>query len=297
MTELYTDLEKNYYLKLTEFANGNLEACLKVVRPMKQEQLEACINGTTYATACAEAGGIAYNRVIRKATEAEQEERRKANIDRSVRRSRQSIRYRAHQMSADRLLTLTVRDNVEDRDYMHKAFTKFLRLVRAGYKERKGHFDYVAVLEKQERGALHIHLAVRGFQPINFLRKCWYKALDGQGNEQGEHTPGAVNVTSADKSKWGHTGRQWKSKKLVGYLCKYLGKTFGAEDKEKRRYWSSADIKVPKSQLLWIAGEDITTAIVSTIRTLKLACGLRSDFTHWLSNSGDTYWIAGSSAS
>jgi hypothetical protein len=42
---------------------------------------------------------------------------------------------------------------------------------------------YVAVLERQQRGALHPHLAVKGFQDVRLLRRCWYKIV---GNGQGQ---------------------------------------------------------------------------------------------------------------
>jgi hypothetical protein len=40
-------------------------------------------------------------------------------------------------------------------------------LSRGGYS-----MPYVAVLECQKRGAIHPHLAVRGFQDIRLLRRC-----------------------------------------------------------------------------------------------------------------------------
>jgi len=45
-------------------------------------------------------------------------------------------------------------------------------LSRIGYP-----MSYAAVLECQKRGAIYPHLAVRGFQDIRFLRRCWYKIV------------------------------------------------------------------------------------------------------------------------
>jgi hypothetical protein len=43
---LLPETEKNYYLNLREFASGEFEAVLKVVRPMQREMMEASVDGT-----------------------------------------------------------------------------------------------------------------------------------------------------------------------------------------------------------------------------------------------------------
>ena len=57
---------------------------------------------------------------------------------------------------------------------------------------------FVAVLECQQRGAIHPHLAVRGFQDVRLLRRCWYKIV---GNGQGQ-----VNVRAPVREFAGQTG-------------------------------------------------------------------------------------------
>lgn len=76
-------------------------------------------------------------------------------------------------------------------------------LSRGGYS-----MPYVAVLECQKRGAIHPHLAVRGFQDIRLLRRCCYKIVgkaQGQVNVKGPR-PGTSPV------------------KLARYLSKYISK-------------------------------------------------------------------------
>jgi hypothetical protein len=198
-------------------------------------------------------------------------------------------------MKADRLFTLTYRRNEQDRETVKADFKRFLRLVKKGWKGQAGYpnWRYVAVLEQQDRGAFHIHCAVQGWQRISFLRAAWYKALGGQGNETGEGTPGAVNVTNPDKAKWGHTGRQWKSRKLAGYLTKYLAKTFDENATEKKRYWHAKDIAEPVVQRFIIGAVSIVEAIVESVEMLKFHVGLKGGFDHWLSTSQDSYWLAG----
>lgn len=297
MTETIHEEERNYYLNLREFASGEFEAILRVTRPMKMEAMNAAMRGTSYAQALAVEG--VSSRELRplppKNTDEKSVYELQANLSRAVRRSKQNIRWLCKAMDADRLFTLTYRENQTDREQARADFKKFLRLVRSGWRGQVGVPDwrYVAVLEKQERGAYHVHCAVKGWQRINFLRACWYKALGCSPEVSGENTPGAVNVTNPDKSRWGHTGRQWKVNKLAGYLTKYLSKTFDDTMAEKRRYWHCRQIVQPVKQRFWVSGSDICQAIKSTIGLLDFHVGLGKSWSHWLSSSADSYWIAG----
>jgi len=90
---------------------------------------------------------------------------------------------------------------------------------------------YVAVLERQQRGALHPHLAVKGFQDVRLLRRCWYKIV---GNGQGQ-----VNVRGPRPGS--------SSVKLARYLSKYISKDFDnmPREFEEHRYFCSLGVKVP----------------------------------------------------
>lgn len=304
MTETIHEEERNYYLNLREFASGEFEATLKAARPMKIEQINAAITGTGYTEILREQGLTrsdlypSFKRDSLSEKEEKSDYEKQQNLARAVRRSKQNIRWLCKAMAADRLFTLTYRENQTDREQTRADFTKFLRLVRSGWRGQVGikNWVYVAVLEKQERGAYHIHCAVTGFQRIKFLRAAWYKALGCSEDVSGENTPGAVNVTNPEKSKWGHTGRQWKVNKLAGYLTKYLSKTFDSSLDEKRRYWHCRQIVQPVKQRFWVSGSDICQAIKATIGLLDFHIGLKPSFTHWLSTLNDSYWIAGEGA-
>lgn len=291
MDETLQDFERNYYLNLREFASGEFEAIVKTVRPMQMEQAKRRFQ-------CP--GAISASASVLRAREAETDPEsveidRKANHARAVRRAKQNIRWLCKVMEADRLFTLTYRENQTDREQARADFTRFLRLVRSGWRGQVGVPDwaYVAVLERQERGAFHIHCAVKGWQRINFLRKAWYKALGGSGLEEGSDTPGAVNVTNPDKSRWGHTGRQWKVNKLAGYLTKYLAKTFDEVDSEKRRYWHKKGLSVPSKQRHWLGAATMPEAIRAAWAMLSLHVGITVDCQMWVSTSNDSFWVAG----
>ena len=291
-SQTFEEVERNYYLNVREFKSGEFEAVLKTVRPMQMEQLARRFKCPGAISASAQVEKARHFEMYGGPSESELA----ANQSRAVRRSKQNIRWLCKVMEADRLFTLTYRDNQLDREQTRADFTKFLRLVRSGWKGNVGVKDwkYVAVLEKQERGAYHIHCAVKGWQRINFLRKAWHKALGYKEEQFGENSPGNVNVTNPEKSRWGHTGREWKVNKLAGYLTKYLSKTFDSASAEKRRYWHCRDLIQPKKQRFWINATNMFDAIKSTVELLDFQVGLGNSFNHWLSTSNDSYWISGS---
>ncbi|MCL2875461.1 MAG: hypothetical protein FWF12_04025 [Betaproteobacteria bacterium] len=291
MSEILIDQERNYYINLREFPSGEFEAVLKVVRPFFNDvdSIQACMDG------CATNSAWMYPRIEREEEDAEEKAQR--NHARAVRRARQNIRWLCKTMQADRLFTLTYRENQTDRDQVRADFQKFLRLVRSGWRGTDGvpDWQYVAVLEKQERGAYHIHCAVKGYQRVKFLRAAWYKALGGSGFESGSSTPGNVDVTNPDRKRWGHTGREWKSNKLASYLTKYLAKTFDSSTSEKKRYWHVRDLKSPVVQKHWLGGASMPEAIKSAWSMLDLSCGITVDCSMWISSQNDVCWIAGGS--
>lgn len=284
MSEILIEQSKNYYLTVRQFSSGSFEAVMKLVKPMSSEYTEALVDGLPVSSPWDRPVGF-----TKELTQAEQDAKDAASHARSVRRAKQSIRWLCKSMQADRLFTLTYRKNEEDREQVRADFQEFLRLVR----KRIPAWQYVAVLEKQDRGAYHIHCAVKGWQQISYLRKCWYVALGGAGDETGENTPGQVDVTSPQK-KWGGGGREWKSEKLAGYITKYIAKTFDQALSEKRRYWSSRGIQKPEPRRMWVGGSNIFDAIKSCLGTLYFDVGLEGvDFNWWLSTKNDVLWIAG----
>jgi len=287
------DIDRQYYMNVREFSGGRFEAVLKTVRPMQMEEAK-------YRASCP--GAVSVSTSVLQARRAENdpeavESDRQANVARAVRRAKQNVRWLCMVMDADRLFTLTYRDNQSDREQTRADFSRFLRLVRSGWRGQVGIPDwhYVAVLERQERGAFHIHCAVKGWQRISYLRAAWYKALGGSGLETGLDTPGQVNVTNPDRARWGHTGREWRVNRLVRYLTKYLAKTFDETTTEKHRYWKSKDIKVPGRRRHWVMAFSMTEAIKSAWKTLELDVGLTPDCYVWLSPQNDSFFISGGS--
>lgn len=106
--------------------------------------------------------GAAHTRPRAKRGESE---KRVENDEDAGRRAKQKVRDCCKAISADRMVTLTYRVNMTDRKKALKDWKAFCR--RLGKVQK---FHYVAVIEEQERGALHFHVAVRGRQSYVLLR-------------------------------------------------------------------------------------------------------------------------------
>lgn len=161
-------------------------------------------------------------------------ENRESNEDDAGRRARKNVRHRCKTIGADRMVTLTYRENMLDRARALKdwdAFRRRLGKVKA--------FHYVAVIEEQERGALHFHVAVRGRQHYALLRSIWQRivGVDAEGRQMGQ-----VNVRDPHQFGFGAKGHH----KLASYIAKYCGKQMNARELDQKRYFASKGQPVPE---------------------------------------------------
>jgi hypothetical protein len=148
------------------------------------------------------------------------------NEDRAARRAKSRLRQLILSANLTHLLTLTYRENVTDFDRAAADFNRFIRKMKV----QLPIWLYVAVAEQQERGAWHWHLAVRGRQDVELIRKLWREVV-GEGN---------IDV-SAPKGT-----RKDQRLYLVQYLGKYLVKSFttGQRKLNAHRFRASRQIKV-----------------------------------------------------
>ena len=298
MSENIAQQSGDYYMDVREFQNGTLEVVLKAIRPMHEAAITSSVDPLSYSNCCKALGESSSTytgpRWVKDREEKSDYEKSDSHA-RAVRRAKQNIRFLTKQIGADRLLTLVYRRNQQNREEVKADFKRFLRLVRHGWKGQQGEKDwkYVAVVEQQERGAYHIHCAVKGWQRISFIRAAWFKALGGQGNETGEGTPGNIDVTSPKATRWGTKAREWRTSKLAAYLTKYLSKTFTEDTPEKKRYWHSTQVPPAVKTRFVLAARDLVSAINETVLVLSNYFGEAIDFRHsWLSRSKDSLWLA-----
>lgn len=240
----WLDQQPNYKLKTRYFLNGTVDFIMSLVKPLKTKEIiygeQACI-------------------YPRKLSEEEEAQKRQENIERAARRAKQCVHHIIRQIGADHMLTLTTRENITDREEFLKIFSKFVRLVKTkqlittpfGLSDQLATstenriWHYVACHELQERGAYHMHVACVGRQDIPFLRACWYQALGGHINAVGNGTPGQIDVQQS-KKRWSGLSDVHKTFKLVGYLTKYITKSFeSSEELGKKRYLASRQVPKP----------------------------------------------------
>ena len=157
-------------------------------------------------------------------------DQRELNEMRAGRRARSRLRQLILSANADHLLTLTYRENVTDFKQSCKDLSRFIRAVRTHLPG----WVFVAVPEKQKRGAWHWHLAVVGRQDVVLLRKLWLRVV-GEGNIDVEPPKRGVNRRLA----------------IVKYLGKYLAKGFeeGHRELNGHRYRASHGIQIPAESI------------------------------------------------
>lgn len=146
---------------------------------------------------------------------------------RAARRARSRLRQLILSAGCNHLLTLTYRENVTDFKQSSQDLSRFVRKVK---REIPG-WVYVAVPEKQKRGAWHWHMAVIGRQDVDLLRECW-RSVVGEGN---------IDVQPPRR------GKKNCRMGIVAYLSKYLTKGFAGESRELNghRYRATLGIPIP----------------------------------------------------
>lgn len=226
----------------------------------------------------------------------EQELRDIENRGRAAKRARQKVRYLTKSLAADTMLTFTYRENVEDKVKVAADWKEFVRL----YRQRFPDWAYLAVTEKQERGAYHIHVAVQGKQNIKWLLRCWLLALgqDAQavlnwhvyGIKLGAASLGAVNIQPPLRGA-GKSAQKWRRGNLAGYLTKYIGKEFEDSDKHAKKYWHSRNLLQPVIERFWLKATDYVQAIKEA-HDLIYWTGANT-ISMWNDHGAGVVWITG----
>lgn len=150
----------------------------------------------------------------------------------SIARSRASCMRRCLALQADHMLTLTKRGKFQTIDEAWTAFEIFSKSMRRKFGAR---WRFVAVPELHKEGGWHMHVALNGYWWVGLLRRLWMRALGGKGNEQGDATPGNIDIKSfarVRRSGW----------RIARYIAKYLGKGFSALDRGRRSYSASVGL-------------------------------------------------------
>jgi len=144
-------------------------------------------------------------------------------------------------------------------------------------------FHYVAVIEEQQRGALHFHVAVRGRQCYQLLRSIWSSivGVDEQGRSMSN-----IDVRNPSKFGFGKNGIH----KLASYIAKYCGKQMECRDFDQKRYFASRGIPKPNVQSWTLASTNSLGAVQTAF--VIAGTGLLDGAQFWYNKALDVMWIA-----
>lgn len=227
-----SDSEK-WCLTVTDFGSGDIECT---------------------ASYCADGWGSRV-RSKRKAIKKAEKERKqnKEDIERSLRRTRKSIRHRIMMMNSDKMITCTTAEPIVVLADWEKMTTEFFRLCRAKFKN----FKYVAVFERHDseqtsqrkRHSLHMHFATVGFIDYNAIRTIWRNVVVKHRGTDFE----AANINGSLSHRGNKALGRIRRSQMARYMCKYAAKDVEYGDPCRRRYWSSKNIEAPKKIRLFFA--------------------------------------------
>lgn len=214
---------------------------------------------------------------------AEQHERA---LKKAAQRAQTACRRIIKAEGFNELLTATYRENQTDRLLCKKHFKE---LVRRAKRALGGEFRYCASFERQDRGAMHVHIACH--------------KLPEHGSYKGAKVPawrlltviwrdivGADNglVFVGGKSKWSKGRRRnLSAAKMASYVSKYIMKDYADSPVGANRYSRSNAIEVAKPVHVRLVGASLADAIGAMFECKDGDVVV----SHRLGAFLDTYWL------
>ena len=222
-------------MKAREWPNGHREVTVWRQNPDLEKHLEMAIERDCKAHAPRGSGD------------------REASTQASVRRAKQRVRLLCKSMIVNSLWTLTYRVNVTDRELVLKHLDAFRRRTEKVI----GDWRYIAVLEKQDRGAYHIHLATHALPKTldrdghktkswDVMRAIWRRITGALGGNFDE---------SKRQSRWSKVRKPIRGAgNIARYIAGYVAKDMAESPLNRKRYSRSTGVDVPDAyRALWPA--------------------------------------------
>ena len=224
--------------------------------------------------------------------EEEAEALRLKQLLKNAQRAKAACRWFIKANGLNELLTLTYRENQEDRDLCKKHLKEWVRRMK---KALGGRFVYCASFERQERGAMHVHIACHKL-PVHAV----HKDVKIKGWELG--TKVWRSIVGADNGMCFVGGRktaqgrikQRSIAKIASYVSKYITKDYQDAPDESNRY-SRSDSKngiaaMPKAEKIRIWGASLQDMIEMAFQCTEGEFVVSHRVTRERFN-GDRYWL------
>lgn len=233
-----------YRLVARDFGNGHKEAVIAREIPDLQRPLDRAIDRDLGIRAARGEGD------------------REASIDVAVRRAKQKVRHLCKAMIVNSLWTLTYRENVQDRELVLRHLDRFRRAVARVL----GEWRYIAVLERQERGAYHVHLAthalpsriVQGGVKVkswNVMRAIWRRIVGDLGG----------NFDEAKRKRRNGNGHKTiaGAGAIARYIAGYVAKDMHESPLNRKRYSRSDGVEVPEAYRALFPGDESMAELIA----------------------------------
>ena len=167
---------------------------------------------------------------------------RERNAEDAAKRAKTKVRQLCKAIGVNSLGTLTYRQDVRDRNQVLRHWKAFIRKVRAVLPS----FAYVACIEAQGRGSLHVHFGMRKLpkwvlymdpktlrscrvKSWDFMRAIWLRTIKVDGMDG-----------SFDESAKMGRGDHARVMKIASYVSKYVAKDFADDvNLNRKRYFAS----------------------------------------------------------
>lgn len=226
-----------------DFGNGHKEAVVMRVIPDPGKALDRAIERDLRAIAPRGMGD------------------REKSQESAARRAKQEVRHKCKAMAINALWTLTFRENVTDREVALRCLDRFRRRVATvipGWR-------YIAVPERQERGAWHIHIATHALpmrltdkgvkvKSWNVVRGIWRSVAGKLGGNFDE---------AKKKGRWG-TGKPMRGAGAIArYIAGYVAKDMKESELNRKRYSASKGIEVPDAYRALFDGDTSMAELIS----------------------------------
>lgn len=182
----------------------------------------------------------------------ELQEKREKQMRKNAQMAKTKCRWMIKAAGLNELLTITYRENQQDRDLCKRHFKEWVRRMKAAL---GGKFVYVASFERQERGAMHVHVACHKLPQHGVRKGVKIKAWQ-LGTEVWRSIVGDDNGLCFVGGKTRHGGhrRNLSLAKLAAYVSKYIMKDYADAPKGSNRFSRSDSLEAPKAERMHFNG-------------------------------------------